>query len=90
MTELRIAGSEPLIINKITDPQLYNPYRWYLCMESKPGTWTCVKTEAEKALSHVSYEGEHTRAIMIWKPIPRIFDPLIVHKRLHPRVKISM
>lgn len=91
MTDLHIIGNEPLIVQKINVPQqLHDPYRWYLCTETKTSSWSCWRTEAEKALTHVSYEGEHTRAIMIWKPIPRIFDPLILHKRLHPHVKISM
>jgi len=74
----------------LQEPKLYDPYRWYLCLENRPGTWSCVRTEPEKALSHVTYQGESTRAIMIWNPIPKIFDPLILHKRLHPQVKISM
>jgi hypothetical protein len=68
----------------------YDPYRWYLCKESRPGVWSCAQTEAEQALSYVKYEGETTRAIMIWKPFPKMLDPLILHKRLHPKVKITM
>ena len=68
----------------------YDPYRWYLCKESRSGVWSCNETEAERALSYVKYKGESTRAIMVWRTIPRILDPLILHKRLHPQVKINM
>ena len=74
-----------------TNISVHNDFRWYLCQQTGLEKWSCVNKTSEEAL-HPFFYGEKplTKAIPIYKWIPRIFDPFILHKSLHPRVAISM
>lgn len=65
-------------------------YRWYACMETAPLTWRCVHVrEADDALN-LRLQNTNTKAVMVSKWIPKIFDPLYLHRAIHPRIKINM
>ena len=66
-------------------------YRWYLCVQNKIEKWDCVRTSGVEALRPFFYGADHpnTKAIMINKWYPRLFDPLILNWNLHPRVGIN-
>ncbi len=83
MVELYIFGSSvPVPSNK-------DDFRWYQCIESGPLKWKCVRTTGDDALnSH--FPNTNTKAILISKWVPRMLDPLILHKKLHPQIGISM
>ncbi len=68
-------------------------YRWYLCVQQPfPTEWSCVRKESEKEALFPYFYGERpvTKAIPISKWKPRVFDPLILHYTLHPKIRLSM
>lgn len=65
---------------------LADSYRWYLCVQDEPNKWTCVKTTSEIALETIGLTP--STAIPIWKGIPKLLDPLLLHIQVHPRMKI--
>lgn len=68
-------------------------YRWYLCVKDiQPTKWSCVRKETEQEALYPYFYGEQpvTKAIPISKWKPRVFDPLILHYSLHPKIAISM
>jgi hypothetical protein len=74
-------------------PELTDSYRWYLCVQTKPDVWNCVKTTSEIALEKVLFQEKYiapSKAIPISNYTPKIFDPLLLHINIHPRIKIMM
>jgi hypothetical protein len=67
-------------------------FRWYLCVQTEINKWSCVRSTYEKAMNPFFYGDEkpNTKAIPISKWAPVIFDPFILHKKVHPHLKISM
>jgi hypothetical protein len=61
-------------------------YRWYLCIEKQPETWTCQRTTADAALGFTSKD--RTKAIPIHSTNPPILDRLYIRAALQPTVKI--
>ena len=73
--------------------ELAERYRWYVCMQEKPDKWSCVRTTPEIALEKYLLDDKRltpSQAIPISNYTPRIFDPFILHAKMHPRVRISM
>jgi hypothetical protein len=70
-------------------PRNKDDFRWYLCMESGPLKWKCTRTTADEALNS-QLGTTNTKAILVSKWVPRIFDPLILHKKMHPHIGITM
>ena len=73
--------------------ELADHYRWYLCIQTKPDKWHCVRTTTEGALEKILVDNKQftpTKAIPISKYTPKIFDPLILHSKMHPHVGINM
>jgi hypothetical protein len=64
-------------------------HRWYLCMETSPLKWNCVRTTMKEALECYLL-GRSTKAIPISTWVPKLADPFILHKAVHPKLAITM
>ena len=69
-------------------------YRWYLCYEDRhrPMSWSCVRSTEKDALKPF-IDGPiqmSSKAIPINTMVPTIFDYVILHKILHPRIKMTL
>ena len=66
-------------------------YRWYLCVQTHPDKWACVRKTYEEVTNPFFYgERPPTKAVPIYSMFPRILDPLLIHKSLHPKVALNM
>jgi hypothetical protein len=64
-------------------------YRWYVCMETGPLKWSCSPTSHEEALNFC-LKDTNTKAVMVSKWCPTFFDPFILHRKLHPHIKMTI
>ena len=62
-------------------------YRWYLCKEKQPETWTCQQVSQETALTYTSNKGR-TKVVPIHYTNPPLLDRLYIRATLIPDVKI--
>lgn len=68
-------------------------HRWYLCIQMSPQKWSCSRATQERALELILHKEKPdavTKAIAVNPYLPRIFDPFIIHKKLHPHIRLSM
>jgi hypothetical protein len=83
MAEMYLTGGSSPVQNE------KEKYRWYACMETGPLKWICSRTSHEEALN-LYLKDTNTKAVMVSKWVPKIFDPLYLHKAIHPHIKMSI
>lgn len=64
-------------------------YRWYVCVEKSPLRWDCIRTNYKSAMAPPS-DTSSTVAVPINKWVPFVLDPFILHKTLHPKIRLFM
>lgn len=70
------------------DP-LQDTFRWYLCLETERGQWTCMETTPDYAKNPDALGAYRSKVVLTaaWKP--KVLDYITLHNALHPKIKIG-